>query len=96
MPTSYEVTYILRPTLEEEAIETKITQFSDVVAGLKGEVGAIERMGKRRLAYEIDDTREGFYVVMQFKSTADAAKELDRQMGLSEDVMRALLLKLDS
>ena len=52
-------------------------------------------MGKRRLAYEIDDTREGYYVVMKFKSDAAQAKELERQMRLSEDVMRALLIRLD-
>ena len=95
MPTNYEVTYILRPSLEEEAIEQKITQFSEALAGQGGEVGNIERMGKRRLAYEIDDTREGFYVVMQFKSSAAASKELERQLGLNEDVMRALVIKLE-
>ena len=58
-------------------------------------VGEIEKMGKRRLAYEIDDTREGYYVVMKFKSEAAQAKELERQMRLSEDVMRALLIRLD-
>ena len=96
MPTNYEVTYILRPNLEEDAVEAKITQFSEVLAGGGAEVGAIERMGKRRLAYEIDDLREGYYVVMQFKSSAAAAKELDRQLGLSEDVMRALLINTDA
>ena len=59
-------------------------------------VGEIEKMGKRRLAYEIDDVREGFYVVMKFKSEPPAAKELERQMRLNEDVMRALLINLDS
>jgi len=52
-------------------------------------------MGKRRLAYEIDDLREGYYVVMKFKSDAAQAKELKRQLGLNEDVMRELLINLD-
>ena len=58
-------------------------------------VFAIERMGKKRLAYEIDDVREGNYVVMQFKSDGAASKELERLLKLHEDVLRALVVRLD-
>lgn len=96
MPIDYEVTYILKPSLEETEIEERIAALSGVLTNNGGEiVGEIDKMGKRRLAYEIDDTREGFYVVMKFKSEAAQAKELERQMRLSEDVMRALLIRLD-
>ena len=95
--TDYEVTYIIRPTLEEAEVEARIEQLSQLLQNNGGEVvGEIEKMGKRRLAYEIDDVREGFYVVMKFKSEPAAAKELERQMRLNEDVMRALFIKLDS
>jgi small subunit ribosomal protein S6 len=96
MPTDYEVTYILKPNLEETDIDARIAALADGLKNGGGEVvGEIEKMGKRRLAYEIDDTREGFYVVMKFKSDAAAAKELERQMRLNEDVMRALLIRLE-
>ncbi len=96
MPIDYEVTYILKPTLEETEIDERISTLSGVLTNNGGEiVGEIEKMGKRRLAYEIDDTREGFYVVMKFKSEAPQAKELERQMRLSDDVMRALLIRLE-
>jgi small subunit ribosomal protein S6 len=52
-------------------------------------------MGKRRLAYEIDDVREGYYVVMKFRSDPDGAKELERQMRLNENVLRALVIRAD-
>jgi small subunit ribosomal protein S6 len=94
--TDYEVTYIIRPTLEEAEVEARIEQLSQLLQNNGGEVvGEIEKMGKRRLAYEIDDVREGFYVVMKFKSEPAAAKELERQMRLNEDVMRALLINLN-
>jgi small subunit ribosomal protein S6 len=96
MAIDYEVTYILKPSLEEAEIESRIAALSGVLTNNGGEiVGEIDKLGKRRLAYEIDDTREGFYVVMKFKSDAAQAKELERQMRLSEDVMRALLIRLD-
>jgi small subunit ribosomal protein S6 len=96
MTTDYEVTYIIRPTLEETEVDTRVEQLAELLKANGGEVeGEIEKMGKRRLAYEIDDVREGYYVVMKFKSEPAAAKELERQMRLNEDVMRALLINLN-
>src|SRR5665213_893027 len=95
MITDYEVTYIMRPTLEESEIEVRADQVAEILKANGGElVGELEKMGKRRLAYEIDDVREGYYVVMKFKSEPAAAKELDRQLRLNEDVMRALVIRL--
>ena len=97
MPTiDYEVTYILRPALEEPEMDAKVESIAESLKGQGGEVvGEIEKLGKRRLAYEIDDVREGYYVVMKFKSEATASRELERQMRLNEDVMRALFIKLE-
>ena len=93
----YEVTYILRPALEETDMDSRVETIAESLKGQGGEVvGEIEKLGKRRLAYEIDDVREGYYVVMKFKSEAVASRELERQMRLNEDVMRALFIKLDS
>ena len=97
MPANdYEVTYILRPNFEEADIDTKAAAIAEALTANGGEVvGELEKMGKRRLAYEIDDLREGYYVVMKFKADAAQAKELDRQMRLNEDVMRSLLIRLE-
>jgi len=94
--TDYEVTYILRPSLEESEVETRANAIGEIVTGQGGEVVGIERLGKKRLAYEIADSREGNYVVMQFKSDAAASKELERQLKLHEDVLRALVVRLDA
>lgn len=91
----YEVTYILRPNLEEADVEARATQIGEIIKGQGGEVVEIEKLGKKRLAYEINDLREGNYVVMRFRSTGDASKELERQMKLHEDVVRALVIHLD-
>lgn len=97
MSTDYEVTYIIRPTLEESEMDGRVEQLAKTLKDNGGElVGEIEKMGKRRLAYEIDDVREGYYVVMKFKSDPATAKELERQLGLNEDVMRALLINLEN
>lgn len=94
--TEYEVTYILRPSLEESDVEQRVNAIAEIVKNQGGEVTAVERLGKKRLAYEIKETREGNYVVMQFKSEAAASKELERQLKLHEDVLRALTVRLDA
>jgi len=96
MATDYEVTYIVRPNLEETEVDAKVETIAEQLRTNGGEiVGEIEKLGKRRLAYEIDDVREGYYVTMKFKSDAAQAKELERQLRLNEDVMRQLLVNLD-
>ncbi len=93
--TDYEVTYILRPSLEENEVEERSNAIADIIRNQQGEVVGVERMGKKRLAYEIDDVREGNYVVMQFKSDGAASKELERLLKLDENVLRALVVRLD-
>jgi small subunit ribosomal protein S6 len=91
----YEVTYILRPNLEEADVEARANAVGEIIKSQGGTVVNIEKLGRKRLAYEIADLREGNYVVMQFRSTGDASKELERQLKLQEDVLRALVIHLD-
>jgi small subunit ribosomal protein S6 len=94
--TVYEVTYILRPSLEENEVEERANAIAEIVKSQGGEVTSIERLGKKRLAYEIKAVREGNYVVMQFKGAAPVSKELERQLKLHDDVLRELVVKLDA
>jgi small subunit ribosomal protein S6 len=87
--TDYEVTYILRPSLEESEVEERANAIAEIVKNQGGTVVGVERLGKKRLAYEIKEAREGNYVVMQFKSEAGVSK-------LHEDVLRALIVRLDA
>jgi small subunit ribosomal protein S6 len=91
----YEVTYILRPNLEEADVDARGNAIAEIIKGQGGEVVAIEKLGKKRLAYEIADLREGWYIAMHFRSTGVASKELERQLKLHEDVLRALVIFLD-
>lgn len=95
MAVDYEVTYILRPNLEENEVTERTNAITEQLKSNGGEVLTAELLGKKRLAYEINDVREGIYMVMRFRSDAPTAHELERQLGLNEDVMRALLIKLD-
>ena len=92
---TYEVMFILKPGLEEEAQEAIVTRFSDIITN-GGEVVEIQRMGQRRLAYEIKDYTEGYYVLISFKGGSDISQELDRVMKISDDVIRYMILRKDT
>jgi len=90
----YEITYILRPALEDPQVDELAAHFSTVAKDNGGDEIAAERMGKKRLAFEIQKLREGHYICLKFNGSADCAREIVRQMRLHENVMRALLIRL--
>lgn len=90
---SYELLYIMKPTVEEEARAALIAKFADIVKNDNGEVENIDEWGMRKLAYAIDYISEGYYVLMNFKANADLPAELERNLKISEDVMRFMVVK---
>ena len=91
---NYEVVYIMDPALGEEAIAAMIEKFKTLVE-TQGTVAAIDDWGKRRLAYPINDLTEGYYVLMSFTSAPEFPKELDRILGITEGVMRSMIVCKD-
>lgn len=92
----YELTYIIDTALEENARKELIEKFSALIAQNGGEVEKVdETWGKRRLAYPINDKPEGYYVLVTFKGPSELPREIERNMGISEDVLRCLIIKLE-
>ena len=91
----YETIFILRPDLDEEKTGEAIEKFKSLIDNNGGEITSLDKWGKRRLAYEINHIREGFYVVSKFKSESAAASELDRVFKISDDVMRHIIVRED-
>ena len=90
---SYELLYIIKPTVEEEARAALIARFADIVKNDNGKVENIDEWGMRKLAYAIDYISEGYYVLMNFKANPDLPAELERNLKISEDVMRFMVVK---
>lgn len=91
----YETMFILRPDLEEEAVEAVTTRFQGLITDGGGTVAGVNKWGKRRLAYEIQGYGEGVYVIMEFSAEADVARELERVFKITDEVIRHLLIKKD-
>ena len=92
----YELMVILDPGIDERTVAPSMDKFLGVIRTAGGEIQEIDIWGKRRLAYEIKKRSEGVYVVVSFTAEPATAKELDRQLGLSEQILRTKLVRPDA
>lgn len=85
--------YIIAPNLEEAANKEIIERYNGVLTNNGAELEKVEEMGKRRLAYEIEKNREGFYVKLNVKASPEAIAEFNRLIKINENVIRVLIVK---
>ena len=95
MTHQYELMVILTPEIDERTVAPSLDKFLKVITNDGGSIDKIDIWGKRRLAYEIQKKTEGIYAVVNFTATSAATQELDRQLGLSEQVMRTKVLRAE-
>ena len=88
----YEAMYIVTPELEDEAIKGVIEKFSGIITANGGEIEKTDEWGRKKLAYPIDYKTEGYYVLMSFTSGPEFPKELDRILGITEGIMRSMIV----
>src|SRR2546427_12017933 len=92
---NYEIMFIVNPTVAEEEIDKINTQIEGVVTSGGGAIEKIEKMGKRRLAYEIDKHREGYYVLFVITANGDIIKECERRLRVIDAVIKYLTVRTD-
>ena len=90
----YEAVFIFVPSLEEEARNQLFDRLKGIVEE-DGEILNVDEWGMRKLAYEINDLTEGYYIVMNFQSTPERIEELDRVCKISDSIMRHMIIKED-
>ncbi|HUV55687.1 MAG TPA: 30S ribosomal protein S6 [Dehalococcoidales bacterium] len=92
----YELVVIISPEIVDEALDALIDNISQFVTGKGGTISDIERWGKRKLAYPISRFMEGSYVLLRFKLKPALGRELKTNLQISEEVLRHLLIRLNS
>jgi len=90
----YEVVYIIDPAVEEEARKELIAKFNALITENGGSVDKVEEWGKRRLAYAIDYKTEGYYVLVNFQAESELPKELERNLQISDSIIRYQVIRL--
>jgi small subunit ribosomal protein S6 len=93
---SYELAFIIQPNLDEEGATGVVDKVSQFVKSVNGEVASVDVWGRRKLAYPINNYREGTYVLVQTKMSPSAVADLERNLKLSEEIIRYLLIKVES
>lgn len=92
----YELMVILDPEIEERTVAPSLDKYLSVVTTAGGTIDKVDIWGRRRLAYEILKKTEGIYAVVDFTAEPATAKELDRQLGLNEAVLRTKVMRPDA
>jgi len=90
---AYEIMYIIRPNIEDEAKKALVERFSGILTENGAEITEAKEWGKRRLAYEINDFRDGYYQLVKVNSEAPAIDEFSRLAKISEDIIRHIVIK---
>lgn len=92
---NYELTFIVPSDVSEEDLANIVTQVQGWVEGVQGKVVKVDHWGRRRLAYNIAEYREGHYVMFSVELDPQASPELERNLKLSGKIMRYLLIRAD-
>ena len=91
----YEIMYILRSNLEQEAIKAEVEAAKNIITSNNSKVLDVKEWGLRELAYEIEHNRKGYYVVMNVEATKEAINEFNRIAGYSEKIIRHIVVVLE-
>ncbi|MFN2745003.1 MULTISPECIES: 30S ribosomal protein S6 [Bacillus] len=89
----YEIMYIIRPDVDDESKKAIVERFNNILTTNGAEITETKDWGKRRLAYEINDFRDGFYQIVYVQSGAEAVQEFDRLAKISDDIIRHIVVK---
>ena len=95
MNRSYELGFIIPSNIQESETKSVIEVVKGWIKELGGEVTNVDYWGRRRLAYTIEDFREGYYVFFTMDYPTENLGELERSLKLSDQVIRHLVVRLD-
>ena len=89
----YDLTVILKPDLSEDGVTATSDKVGGWFSAAGGQIVSVTSAGRKRLAYPIDNQRDGTFVVLQVKTRPDSLGEVERNLKLSEDVLRYMILR---
>lgn len=94
--SKYELALVVNAKIEDEAREAVVEKAKGYVARYGGTVTEVEEWGKKRLAYEVQKMREGFYYFIQFEADVTCPAEVERHVRIMDNVMRYLVVKKEA
>ena len=92
----YEHVFLARQDLSQQQVDALVEQYKGVIGANGGSVGRVENWGLKSLTYRVNKNRKAYYTLMDLNCPPAALKEMERQMGLSEDVLRFMTVKVEA
>ncbi len=91
---NYELLTIFKPSLDSEELDKVVDKISEEIKSYKGEVSAIDKMGRKKLAYDIQGYRDGYFTTMVLSIPGEKVVEFKRNLKLNENVLRFMFMEL--
>ena len=94
--SKYELALVVNAKIEDDAREAVVEKAKNYVTRYGGTITEVEEWGKKRLAYEIQKMREGYYYFIQFDASSDCPEKIEQRVRIMEPVIRYLCVKQDA
>lgn len=91
---TYELLAIFKPNLDAEEIDKSIAKISSDVNEFGGKVESVDKIGRKKLAFEVQKFRDGFFTTMVLSLPADKVAEFKRQLRLNDNVLRTMFMEV--
>ena len=90
---NYELLAIFKPSLDSEELDKVVDKISEDVKSMKGSVSSVDKMGRKKLAYDVQGYRDGYFTTMIVSLPAEAVVDFKRNLKLNENVLRFMFME---
>lgn len=90
---NYELLTVFKPNLDAEEVDKNLSKLEETISGYKGKVISTDKIGRKKLAYDIQNFRDGFFVTQILTIPADKIVEFKRQLKLNDNIIRIMFLE---
>lgn len=90
---SYELLTIFKPSLDSEELDKEVEKISNDVKSFKGSVESVDKMGRKKLAYDVQSYRDGYFTVFSLSVPAESVVDFKRNLKLNENVIRFMFME---
>ncbi len=91
---TYELLAIFKPNLDAEEVEKMISKINDTVSEFGGKVESTDKIGRKKLAYDVQNFRDGYFTSMVMELPGDKVAEFKRQLRLNDNILRTMFLEI--
>lgn len=91
---NYELLTVFKPSLDSEELDKALDRISEEVKSYKGSVASVDKMGRKKLAYDVQGYRDGFFATMVLSIPGESVVEFKRNLKLNENVLRFMFMEV--